>query len=116
MPLCADDDMIVHRDIEALSRLGNGAGNLDIGAAGRRIARRMVMDKDDRGSGELVAEATAEAPTDAAEAPKPPPRHRSHSGETNTPPRGVTRPVHPPKDAARQPTPKWAATAPKNHP
>lgn len=44
MALGADDDVVVQHDAEALARLGDVAGDVDVGAAGRGIARGMVVD------------------------------------------------------------------------
>lgn len=44
MPFRADDDVIVDRDAQALARLDDVAGQLDIGAAGGGVAARVIVD------------------------------------------------------------------------
>lgn len=39
----ADDQVIMHRDPQSFARFGNLPGQVDIGAARRRIAARMIM-------------------------------------------------------------------------
>lgn len=41
-----DDDVVVQREAELAGRLGELAGHLDVGAAGRRVAARVVVDED----------------------------------------------------------------------
>ena len=43
MPRGADDQVVVHRDAQPLARLRDGAGDVDIGAAGRGVAAGMVV-------------------------------------------------------------------------
>ena len=45
MPVLADDNMIVNGDAQRLRRVDDRLGHLDIGARGRRISRRMVVDE-----------------------------------------------------------------------
>lgn len=44
MPLRADDDMVVDADAQPFAGFDDLAGDLDILLAGRRIARRVVVD------------------------------------------------------------------------
>src|SRR5690606_25191539 len=49
----ADDQMIMDADIERGRRLNNLKRHVDIGGRGRRIARGVVVDEDDRGRAKL---------------------------------------------------------------
>ena len=48
MALARDDDMIVDADVEPLARVDDLAGDVDILPAGRWVAGRVIMDKDER--------------------------------------------------------------------
>lgn len=48
MAVQPDDQVIVDRDVQSFARVGDRSGDLDIRAAGGRIARRMVMDQPRR--------------------------------------------------------------------
>lgn len=45
MTLLADNDVVMHDDAERLGRLDDGAGHLDVGTRGFRIAGRVVVDQ-----------------------------------------------------------------------
>jgi hypothetical protein len=46
MPLAPDDDVIVHGHAQQPPGLGDALGDLDVGAAGLRIAAGVVVDQD----------------------------------------------------------------------
>ena len=45
MPGRAHDDVVVHRDAERLSSRRDRAGEVDVGAAGGRVAARVIVDQ-----------------------------------------------------------------------
>jgi hypothetical protein len=49
MPALADDEVVVDGDAEALARLDDRAGDIDIGAARRGVAARVVVEQRIRG-------------------------------------------------------------------
>ena len=51
--LAADDEMVVNLQAEDVCRLDDLPGHFDVGARGRRIAGRMVVDQNERGGRDL---------------------------------------------------------------
>ena len=43
MPVLADDDVVVHRNAERPCDINDRLGHVDVGARGRRIAARMIV-------------------------------------------------------------------------
>jgi hypothetical protein len=48
MPVTSDDDVIMHCNAERLGRFDNCTRHLNVGARRRRVAGRMIVNKDDR--------------------------------------------------------------------
>src|SRR5689334_25431981 len=53
MTAAADDEMIVNRNVQGFCGVGDFARHVDVGAAGRRVAARMIVHQNYRRSAEL---------------------------------------------------------------
>lgn len=53
MAVQPDDQVVMDSDVQSFARVGDRPGDLDIRAAGGGIARRVVMDEDDRRRSEV---------------------------------------------------------------